>query len=139
MGCHGSERRGWHRQCDRPALSQSHMLLNNHLRCRAKSRDMTCRITRVDGTDPEEAILEELPRHAVFEIGDTIVTSASLPYSRRSAHRTIVKGLRDHERTSFALRVRLFTGLHTLGTVRIIADSMTDEIREVERDIIDKK
>ena len=116
-------------------------LLNNHLRlsCKVKGHDHVGSLVW-DGTDPEEAILEELPRHAVFEIGDTIVTSGfSTVFPEGVPIGTFVKGLRDHDENFFALRVRLFTDFTTLGTVRIIADSMTDEIREVERDIIDKK
>lgn len=116
-------------------------LLNNHLRlsCKVKGHDHVGSLVW-DGTDPEEAILEELPRHAVFEIGDTIVTSGfSTVFPEGVPIGTIIKGLRDHDENFFALRVKLFTDFTTLGTVRVIADSMTDEIREVERDIIDKK
>lgn len=51
-------------------------LLNPHFRlsCKIKRSDYFGSLVW-DGANPSEALLEELPRHTVFEPGDTIVTS----------------------------------------------------------------
>ena len=51
-------------------------MLNPYLRlsCKVKGEDQVGSLVR-DGRDPGEAILEELPKHAKFVKGDTIVTS----------------------------------------------------------------
>ena len=112
-------------------------LLNSHLRlsCKVKGHDHVGSLVW-DGRDPEEAILEELPRHAVFQPGDTIVTSGySTVFPEGVPVGTVIVGLRDHDENFYSLKVKLFTDFTTLGTVRVVADSMRDELDIVERDI----
>lgn len=112
-------------------------LLNNHLRlsCKVKGHDHVGSLVW-DGRDPSEAILEELPRHAVFEPGDTIVTSGfSTVFPEGVPVGYVVEGMRDYDENFYSLKVKLFTDFTTLGTVRIVNDSMRDELDEVERDI----
>lgn len=106
-------------------------LLNPHFR-------LSCSIKRSDyfgslvwnGDNPYEATLEELPRHAVFSVGDTIVTSgysavfpAGLPVA------VILDDSTDRTQNFFKLRVRLLTDFTTLGNVQVVRNNNADESR----------
>lgn len=81
-----------------------------------------------DGKDPGEAILEELPKHARFVKGDTVVTSGySTVFPEGVPIGTILSGQRDREDNFYTLRVKLFTDFSTLSTVRVIRDNMKQE------------
>lgn len=110
-------------------------LLNPHFR-------LSCKIKRSeffgslvwDGGNPEEAMLEELPRHTVFEVGDTIVTSgfsavfpAGLPVG------VIVNDDTDRTQNFFKLRVRLLTDFTTLGNVQVIVNNRAEEIKALSQ------
>lgn len=89
-----------------------------------------------DGRDPREAVLLELPRHARFHKGDTIVTNGfSTAFPEGVPVGTVVASKAERDNNFLALRVKLFTDFSTLSTVRIVDDSMVDELRSVERDI----
>lgn len=86
-----------------------------------------------DGQNPEEALLEELPRHTVFEPGDTVVTSgfsavfpAGLPVG------VIMPDNREHKENFFTLRVKLFADFSRLSNVQIVVNNHRDELLEVE-------
>ena len=102
---------------------------------------LSCKIKRSDnfgslvwsGTDPEIALLEELPRHTVCEPGDTIVTSgyssvfpAGLPVG------VIVDENVDRNQNFFTLRVRLFADFTTLSDVQVVKNNMREEIMAIE-------
>ncbi len=88
-----------------------------------------------DGHDSRYAVLEELPKHAVYQIGDTIVTSGfSSAFPEGVAVGTVKEEMKYHDDNFHALRVELFTDFSTLGTVRVITDGLRDEIREVENE-----
>ncbi|MBD5202939.1 MAG: rod shape-determining protein MreC [Bacteroides sp.] len=113
-------------------------LLNPYLRisCKVKGQEHVGSLTW-DGHSPDEAILEELPSHAVFNPGDTIVTSGySSMFPEGVPVGTVVNGSRDRDDDNFfALRVKLFTDFTTLSTVRVIVDSLSHELSIVEKDI----
>ncbi|MDE6556569.1 MAG: rod shape-determining protein MreC [Duncaniella sp.] len=89
-----------------------------------------------DGKSPSEALLEELPKHARFVKGDTIVTSGySSVFPEGVPVGTVIGGSRDREDNFFTLRVKLFTDFSTLSIVRVIDDKMKDELSEVERNL----
>ena len=111
--------------------------LNPYLRisCKVKGHDHVGSLTW-DG-EPGEAILEELPSHAHFQPGATIVTSGFSSMFPEGVHVvTVIEGRRDRdEENFFALRVKLFTDFSTLSTVRVIVDSLSNELRTVEKEI----
>ncbi len=112
-------------------------LLNNNLRlsCKVKGNDQVGSLVW-NGDDYREAVLEEIPRHAEFTPGDTIVTSGySTSFPEGVPVGVIVDELKGYDENFYALRVRLFTDFSTLSTVRVIVDNMSDELKEVERDI----
>ena len=114
--------------------------LNSNLRisCKVKGYEQVGSLVW-DGKKPDEAILEELPRHAVFNPGDTIVTSGySTVFPEGVPVGVVLKNLEDYDENFFALRVRLFTDFSTLSTVRIIADNMKEELRRTEKDLQQK-
>ena len=106
-------------------------LLNPHFRlsCKIKRSDYFGSLVW-DGQSPDEALLEELPRHTVFNIGDTIVTSgysavfpAGLPVA------VVLDDNTDKNQNFFSLRVKLLADFTTLGNVQVVVNSQADEIR----------
>lgn len=112
-------------------------VLNPYLRlsCKVKGENQVGSLVW-DGKSPGEAILEELPKHARFIKGDTIVTSGySSVFPEGVAVGTIMSGTRDREDNFYTLRVKLFTDFSTLSTVRVIRDKMKDELVTVEKEL----
>lgn len=112
-------------------------VLNPYLRlsCKAKGENQVGSLVW-DGKNPGEAILEELPKHAKFIKGDTIVTSGySSVFPEGVPVGTIMSGTRDREDNFYTLRVKLFTDFSTLSTVRVIRDKMKDELVTVEKEL----
>lgn len=111
-------------------------VLNPYLRlsCKVKGENQVGSLVW-DGRDPGEAILEELPKHAKFVKGDTVVTSGfSTVFPEGVPIGTILSGVRDREDNFYTLRVKLFTDFSTLSTVRVIRDHMKDELTAVEKE-----
>lgn len=109
-------------------------LLNKHfsLSCRIKGSDPFGSL-EWDGTDYRHALLKELPKHMVFESGDTVVTSGYSSTFPENVPVGIVEGLDPNSNDNFyTLRVRLLTDFARLSTVRIVDNSLIDEIRDVE-------
>ena len=112
-------------------------VLNPYLRlsCKVKGEDQVGSLVW-DGRGPGEAILEELPKHAKFVKGDTIVTSGySSVFPEGVPVGTIITGSRDREDNFYTLRIKLFTDFSTLSTVRVIRDKMKDELTTVEKEL----
>lgn len=114
-----------------PSTARVISLLNPHFR-------LSCKIKRSeyfgslvwDGDRPDEALLEELPRHAVFNIGDTIVTSgysavfpAGLPVG------VVLDEHTDRNQNFFTLRIKLLTDFTTLSNVQVVINNQTDELK----------
>ncbi len=111
-------------------------VLNPYLRlsCKVKGEQQVGSLVW-DGKNPSEAILEELPKHAKFIKGDTIVTSGySSVFPEGVPVGTILSGTRDREDNFYTLRVKLFTDFSTLSTVRVIRDNMKEELTTVEKE-----
>lgn len=81
------------------------------------------------GGDPNIAYVEEIPRHAKFHIGDTIVTSGfstTFPYGINVG--TVMNRIRTTDDNYYTLKVRLAGNFKTLSTVRVIRDVYKQEL-----------
>ena len=106
-------------------------LLNPHVRlsCKIKRSDYFGSLVW-DGANPSQALLEELPRHTVFEPGDTIVTSGySAVFPSGLPVGVIIGADTDRNQNFFTLRVRLLADFTTLGNVQVVINNQAEEIR----------
>lgn len=110
-------------------------LLNPDFRlsCKIKSNDVFGSLVW-DCRNAQEALLEELPRHTVYEPGDTIVTSGySAVFPEGIPVGTVIESARDVENDNFfTLRIKLFTDFSNLSTVRVVVSKEQDEIKSIE-------
>ncbi len=109
-------------------------LLNPKMRlsCKVKGREYFGSLVW-DGKSPHEALLEEMPRHERFKKGDTIVTSGySAVFPPDIPVGTIISHEKEHDDNFYALRIKLFTDFTTLSTVRVIRNSMIDELNMIK-------
>ena len=124
-----------------PHASRVISVLNADLRlsCKLKGSDAFGSLSW-DGKSPRYAILEELPRHVPFAVGDTIVTSGhSVVFPEGIPVGTVVERLRDADDNFYSLRILLAADFSTLSTIRVIENFMKDEIEAVETDLSSQK
>ena len=109
-------------------------LLNPHMRLSCKLRNSGFYGSLVwDGKSPQFAVLEELPKHLTYHKGDTIVTSGYSVFPEGIIVGT-VEGLARGMSDSFvSLRVRLTTNFSQLSNVRVITNSMKEQIDALRR------
>ena len=108
-------------------------LLNPKMRlsCKVKGRDYFGSLVW-DGKRPDEALLEEMPRHEKFQKGDTIVTSGySAVFPPDIPVGTIISHEKEHDDNFYVLRIKLFTDFTTLSTVRVITNKLTNELTAI--------
>lgn len=106
-------------------------LLNPHFRlsCKIKRSDYFGSLVW-DGENPGEALLEELPRHTVYQPGDTIVTSGySAVFPSGLPVGTVVETESDRNQNFFTLRIKLLADFTTLGNVQVVVNNQADELR----------
>ncbi|MDE5808267.1 MAG: rod shape-determining protein MreC, partial [Muribaculaceae bacterium] len=73
--------------------------------------------------------VEEIPRHAVFTIGDTIVTSGySTTFPEGIPVGKVLARVKSGDDSFFTLKVKLATDFRSLSTVRVIKDIYKTEI-----------
>ena len=110
-------------------------LLNPHMRlsCKLKSNNFYGSLVW-DGKSPQFAVLEELPKHVKFHKGDTIVTSGYSAVFPEGIIVGTVEGLaRDMSDSFVSLRIKLTTNFSQLSSVRIITNSMKEQIDALRR------
>ena len=110
-------------------------LLNPHMRlsCKLRNNDFFGSLVW-DGKSPRYAVLEELPKHVKYQKGDTIITSGYSAVFPPGIVVGIVEGLARGTTDSFvSLRVRLTTNFSQLSNVRIITNSMKEQIDALRR------
>lgn len=105
---------------------------NMKLSCKVKGSDYFGSLYW-DGVSPHFAVLEEMPRHVVYQKGDTIVTSGySAVFPEGLIVGVIESGMKTNDDNFIALRVRLSTDFTRLSTVRTIKSKLSDELKEIE-------
>lgn len=81
------------------------------------------------GRDPSVAYMEEVPRHAKYQTGDTIVTSGySLAFPPDIPIGTIMNRIKGADDNFYILKVRLASDFKTLSTVRVIKDNFKESL-----------
>ena len=116
-------------------------LLNPDLRisCKLKGSEVFGSLVW-DGKNSYEALLEELPKHTVYEEGDTIITSGySSMFPEGIPVGIVMKSATADDDNFFTLRIKLLTDFSQLSTVRIIENKRIDEIKEVEASDLHKE
>ena len=116
-------------------------LLNPDLRisCKLKGSEVFGPLVW-DGKNSDEALLEELPKHTVYEEGDTIITSGySSMFPEGIPVGIVMKSATADDDNFFTLRIKLLTDFSQLSTVRIIENKRIDEIKEVEASDLHKE
>ena len=109
-------------------------LLNDYFRlsCKVKNSSHVGSLAW-DGKDSRYALLLEIPRHSVFNIGDTIVTSGySTAFPEGVPVGIVEQGMTDYDENFLTARIRLLTDFSKLGMVRLVIDNLSDEIKTVE-------
>lgn len=88
-----------------------------------------------DGENPHIAILEELPRHVDFVVGDTIVTSGySTVFPEGLMVGTIYEYKKSRNDDFYSLKVRLTTDYSSLRYVRVINNALQKEQLTLEQE-----
>lgn len=81
------------------------------------------------GDDPEVGYVEEIPRHAKYQIGDTVVTSGySTAFPEGIPVGIIMNRVRSKDDSFFTFKVRLASDFRTINGVRVIKDIYKQEI-----------
>lgn len=106
-------------------------LLNPDLRlsCKVKGNDAFGSLVW-DGKEVDQALLEELPRHAEYTTGDTVITSGfSAVFPEGIPIGTVLETLSDAGDNNFLkLRIKLFSDFTRLSTVSIVVSKDKDTI-----------
>lgn len=81
------------------------------------------------GSDATIGYVEEIPRHARYSIGDTIVTSGySTTFPEGIPVGVILNRVRSQDDSFFTFKVRLTSDFNALSAVRVIKDIYKNEI-----------
>ncbi len=85
-----------------------------------------------EGGDPRYAWLKDLPRHAEFDLGDTIVTSGySAVFPEGMMVGTVDDLVDANDGLSYQLKVKLATDFSKLNEVRVIARTGQEEMEQL--------
>lgn len=105
---------------------------NFKLSCKIKNTDFFGSLVW-NGNDPTIAYLVELPHHAVYAKGDTIVTSGfSSTFPQGLIVGTIIGNKKNSKEDLNSLSIKLSTDFSQLSTVRVLKNKNFDEISKLE-------
>ena len=86
-----------------------------------------------EGGDSRYAYLKDLPRHAEFNLGDTVVTSGYSAVFPAGIMVGTVDDMQDsHDGLSYLLKIKLATDFGKVSNVRVIARSEQEEQKKLE-------
>ena len=86
-----------------------------------------------DGGSSQYATVKDMPRHSLFTLGDTIVTSGHSAVFPGGIPIGTVEDMSDsHDGLSYLLKIKLFTDFGRLSDVRVIAKKEQEEQLELE-------
>ena len=86
-----------------------------------------------EGGDSRFAYLKDLPRHAEFNLGDTVVTSGYSTVFPEGVMVGTVDDMSDsHDGLSYLLKIKLATDFGKVGNVRVISRNGQDEQKALE-------
>ena len=92
--------------------------------------NVSCKIV---GSDSRYAYLKDLPRHAEFNLGDTVVTSGFSTVFPEGIMVGTVDDMSDsHDGLSYLLKIKLATDFGKVSDVRVIARNGQQEQKELE-------
>lgn len=81
------------------------------------------------GKDPSVAYITEVPRHAKFLVGDTIVTSGySTTFPEGIPVGTVMNRVKGSDDNFFILKIKLNSDFRALSIVRVIKDDFKSEL-----------
>ena len=81
------------------------------------------------GGDPTVAFMDEVPRHARFNIGDTVVTSGySTTFPEGITVGTVMNRIKGKDDNFYILKLHLNSNFRNLSTVRVIKDAWKPEL-----------
>lgn len=81
------------------------------------------------GGDPSIAYMEEVPRHAKYHAGDTVVTSGfSLSFPPDIPIGTVMNRIKGADDNFYILKIKLNSDFKNLGTVRVIKDNFKESL-----------
>ena len=89
-----------------------------------------------DGGSSLYATVKDMPRHSLFSLGDTIVTSGHSAVFPGGIPVGTVEDITDsHDGLSYLIKVKLFADFGRLNDVRVIARKDREELMELERQL----
>ena len=89
-----------------------------------------------DGGSSQYATIKDMPRHSLFSLGDTIVTSGHSAVFPGGIPVGTVEDMTDsHDGLFYLIKVKLFTDFARLNDVRVIARKELEEQLELEQQI----
>lgn len=117
-----------------PHSSRVISLLNPNFRVSAKVKNSDGFGSLVwSGNDPTLALLEELPRHTIYHMGDTVVTSGySTVFPPGIPIGIVMSNDQSRKDNFFTLNVKLLPDFSTLSTVQVIVNNYRDELKALE-------
>lgn len=92
-----------------------------------------------EGGDARYAYLKDLPRHAEFHLGDTVITSGfSTVFPEGIRVGTVDRMSDSNDGLSYLLRIKLATDFGRLSEVRVVARHGSEEQKELEKRVTDE-